>query len=181
MSRIGKKLITIPDGVKIEQNANTVKVSGKIGTTEFTFSSAVKFEINDGQCTVVLVDEAERAYWGLARAILANMVTGVSEGFTKTLLIKGTGYRGEIKGKTVVLNVGYSHVVEKSIPEGITVEVPEQNKLVIKGIDKAIVGEFAAVIRKVRPPSAYKSKSGIVKGIQYEGERLRVKEGKKAV
>ena len=175
MSRIGIKPITLPAGVEVKVDGNVVSVKGPKGELQETISSLLTVENKDGVVTVSRdSDEAEkRAQHGLARTLISNMVIGVSEGFQKKLQLVGVGYRAEKKGKTLVMNLGYSHPVEMEDPEGIETETPDANTVIVKGIDKALVGNYAANIRAWRKPEPYKGK-----GIKYEGEHIRRKEGK---
>ena len=175
MSRIGIKPITLPAGVEVKIDGNVVSVKGPKGELQETISSLLTVENKDGVVTVSRdSDEAEkRAQHGMARTLINNMVIGVSEGFQKKLQLVGVGYRAEKKGKTLVMNLGYSHPVEMEDPEGIETETPDANTVIVKGIDKALVGNYAANIRAWRKPEPYKGK-----GIKYEGEHIRRKEGK---
>lgn len=175
MSRIGRKPIAVPNGVKVDIDGDMVRVEGPKGRIEQAFQSEMQIRLEDGQLIVERPSDAatHRAFHGLTRSLLANMVTGVTEGFSRTLEIVGVGYRAEKKGNTLVLNVGYSHVVEYPEPEGITITVPNATTVVIEGIDKQRVGQVAAEIRAVRPPEPYKGK-----GIRYQGEHVRRKAGK---
>ena len=176
MSRIGKLPITIPAGVTVEISPeNAVVVKGKNGELQAEFSREMTITQDGDQLTVTRPSDQKylRALHGLTRALLANMVTGVSEGFNKTLEIVGVGYRVQLQGKKLVLGLGFSHPVEVEQPEGITFEVPNPNTIVIKGIDKQKVGQIAADIRAIRPPEPYKGK-----GIRYQGEQVRRKVGK---
>ena len=176
MSRIGLKPITIPAGVEIKiDDNNLVTVKGPKGELTQQISPLIKAEINDNELTFAREDDerTKRAQHGLARALVANMVQGVSAGFEKKLLLQGVGYRAEKKGKTLVMNLGYSHPVEMVDPEGIETETPDQTTIIVKGIDKALVGNYAANIRAWRKPEPYKGK-----GIRYEDEQVRRKEGK---
>ena len=176
MSRIGKKPITLPAGVEVKvDDNNVVTVKGPKGELQEKVSSLLTIENKDNVVTVSREgDDAEkRAQHGLARALINNMVVGVSEGYEKRLQLVGVGYKAEKKGKKLVMNLGYSHPVELEDPEGITTEVPEATTVVVKGIDKAQVGNYAANIRAWREPEPYKGK-----GIRYEGEYIRRKEGK---
>ena len=176
MSRIGKKPITLPAGVevKIDDN-NVVTVKGPKGELQEKVSNLLTIENKDNVITVSRDgDDAEkREQHGLARALINNMVIGVTEGYEKKLELIGVGYRAEKKGKKLVMNLGYSHPVEMEDPEGITTEAPDATTVVVKGIDKAKVGNYAAIIRAWRVPEPYKGK-----GIRYEGEYIRRKEGK---
>ena len=176
MSRIGKLPVTVPAGVEVSADAsNTITVKGPKGTLTQQISSLIKMEQKDGKLVFSPVNETREAnaQFGLARALVHNMVVGVSEGFSKKLEIQGVGYRAEKKGNTLVMQLGYSHPVEMPDPEGITTEVPNQTEIIVKGADKALVGNYAAVIRGWRPPEPYKGK-----GIRYSGEYVRRKEGK---
>jgi len=175
MSRIGKKPIPIPRGVDIAVDGRTVRVKGPKGELERTFRPEVDIEMAEGELRVSRQSDAkrDRAFHGLTRALLANMVTGVSEGFRKTLEIVGVGYRAEKKNKALALAVGYSHPVEYPEPAGITISTPTPTTIVIEGVDRQKVGQVAAEIRSVRPPEPYKGK-----GIRYQGEHVRRKAGK---
>ncbi|MEM7032486.1 MAG: 50S ribosomal protein L6 [Chloroflexota bacterium] len=176
MARIGKKPIPVPDGVSVTINKNAISVKGPKGQLERVFSPDIIVENKDGQVTVSRPTEQRhhRALHGLTRALLNNMVTGVSDGFTKDLEIVGVGYRATMKGKDLELNVGYSHPVLFEGSDDIQYEVGEGGRsIVVKGIDKEIVGEIAARIRRTRPPEPYKGK-----GIRYKGEHVRRKAGK---
>ena len=178
MSRIGNAPITVPSGVDVTIDGNTVTVKGSKGTLSRTFSDKVAVAVDDGILTVTRHDEEResRALHGLTRSLLANMVTGVSEGYVKELMTVGVGYRASLKGKSIELLVGYSHPVLLDAPEGIEIEVPEPTKIIVKGIDKQKVGQMAADIRSVRPPEPYKGK-----GIRYVDEYVRRKAGKAGV
>ena len=175
MSRIGRKPITVPAGVDVTIDGSAVTVKGPKGTLSGTFNSNMSIELDAGVITVSRPnDEKEnRALHGLTRTLISNMVEGVSTGFKKELEIVGVGYRAAMEGKSVVLTVGYSHTVKMDPPEGVTVEVPAPNKIVVSGSDKQVVGQFACEIRAVRPPEPYKGK-----GIKYVDEVVRRKEGK---
>lgn len=178
MSRIGNQILTVPAGVtvKIEDN-NLVTIKGSKGEMIKSFNQNLKIENNDGQVKVLneADDKSLNAIHGTTTALLKNMIMGVSEGFSKELELNGVGYRANLKGKVLNLIIGYSHDVNMEIPDGITVEVPSQTEIVIKGIDKELVGEFAANIRKKRKPEPYKGK-----GIKYKDEAIIRKEGKRA-
>jgi large subunit ribosomal protein L6 len=175
MSRIGNKPVELPEGVDVEVDGSAVTVKGSKGELNRSFNERIGFDIDKGIVEVTRPDDTResRALHGLSRALLANMVTGVSDGFSKELEIQGVGYRATLKGKDIELLVGFSHPVVVTAPEGITFEVPEQTKIVVSGIDKEQVGQVAANIRKVRPPEPYKGK-----GIRYVGEYVRRKAGK---
>jgi large subunit ribosomal protein L6 len=174
-SRIGNQPVDVPSGVDIVGDGSLVTVKGSKGQLERSFNERIGFDVEDGVITVTRPDDAResRALHGLSRALLNNMVVGVSDGFRKELEIHGVGYRASLKGSNIELLVGYSHPVEVEAPEGITFEVPDQTKIVVSGIDKEQVGQVAADIRKVRPPEPYKGK-----GIRYVGEYVRRKAGK---
>jgi large subunit ribosomal protein L6 len=178
MSRVGSAPITVPSGVDVTIDGTTVTVKGPKGTLSSTFSEKVAVAVDDGILTVTRHDEEResRALHGLTRSLLANMVTGVSEGYVKELKTVGVGYRASLKGKSIELRVGYSHPVLLDAPEGIEIEVPEPTKIIVKGIDKQKVGQMAADIRSVRPPEPYKGK-----GIRYVDEYVRRKAGKAGV
>jgi len=175
MSRIGYKPVDLPDGVDVKVDGSVVTVKGSKGELARTFHERIGFDLDDGVVNVTRPDDAResRALHGLSRALLANMVMGVSDGFRKELEIHGVGYRASLKGSDIELLVGFSHPVIVEAPEGITFEVPEPTRIVISGIDKEQVGQIAANIRKVRPPEPYKGK-----GIRYLGEYVRRKAGK---
>lgn len=175
MSRIGKMPVTVPAGVDVKIDGQNVTVKGSRGELSRQFHDRVGFEMEEGELTVTRPDDAResRALHGLSRALLNNMVVGVSEGFSKELEIQGVGYRAVLKGKEIELQVGFSHTVTVDAPEGITFDVPEPTKISVSGIDKELVGQVAANIRKVRPPEPYKGK-----GIRYVGEYVRRKAGK---
>ena len=178
MSRIGNKPVTLPAGVEVKVDGNMVSVKGPKGELKQEIGSQIKVKI-DGQEVKFerpSDDREDKAQHGLARALINNMVTGVTDGFQKTLKVLGVGYSAEKQGKKLVLKLGYSHPVEMEDPEGITTETPDANTIVVKGIDKAEVGNYAAVIRSWRKPEPYKGK-----GIRYENEYVRSKEGKAGV
>ena len=175
MSRIGKLPIVIPAGVDVTVDGSTVTVKGPKGTLSQTFSSKMTIE-KDGDTIKVTRpnDEKEnRSLHGLTRTLIANMVHGCHQEFSKELEINGVGYRAQMQGKDLVMNIGYSHQVVMAAPEGIKIEVPNPNKIVISGPDKQKVGQFAAEVRENRPPEPYKGK-----GIKYVDEHIRRKEGK---
>ncbi len=175
MSRIGKKPIAIPAGVEIKLDGNTVTVKGPKDTLTQTVHPNMEVKVEGTELLVTRPNDQKenRALHGLTRSLLANMVTGVTEGFTKELEINGVGYRAAMEGKTLVLTIGYSHLVKMETPDGLKCEVPAPNKIVISGADKQAVGQFAAEVRKQRPPEPYKGK-----GIKYADEHIRRKEGK---
>ncbi len=177
MSRVGNKVINLPEGVNVNVEGSTVTVTGGKGTLTQTFSNLITVSVNDRVVTVTRANDEKhtKQLHGTTRALLNGMVEGVSKGFTKTLEIKGIGYRAQLKGNEVVLNVGYSHPVNVATVEGVKLEVPSPTEIIVSGIDKQKVGQVAAVIRSVREPEPYGGK-----GIMYKGERVRRKIGKKA-
>ncbi len=179
MSRIGLKPIELPAGVEVEVDGNNlVTVKGPKGELQEQISSLINIEVSDGELRVSRAADSreERSQHGLARTLIANMVTGVTDGFEKKLQLEGVGYRAEKQGSKLVMSLGYSHPVEMEDPEGITTEVPSATEIVVKGIDKVLVGNYAADIRSWRKPEPYKGK-----GIRYSGEVIRRKEGKAGV
>lgn len=175
MSRVGKMPIEVPSGVDVKIDGSNVTVKGSRGQLSRVFTDRVDFSVEDGVITVTRDGDSpsSKALHGLSRSLFANMVQGVSDGFSKELEIQGVGYRAALKGTSIELQVGFSHSVMVEAPEGITFEVPEPTKIVVSGIDKEMVGQVAANIRKVRPPEPYKGK-----GIRYLGEHVRRKAGK---
>ncbi|MGD6857568.1 50S ribosomal protein L6 [Bacillus infantis] len=175
MSRVGKKPIEIPSGVTITVDNNNVTVKGPKGELSYSFSPDMAISVEENIINVSRPSEAKehRALHGTTRALIANMVEGVSKGFERGLELIGVGYRAQKQGKNLILNVGYSHPVEIVPEEGIEIEVPSNTKVIVKGTSKERVGALAANIRDVRPPEPYKGK-----GIRYEGEYVRRKEGK---
>ena len=177
MSRIGSKPISVPESVTIDVAPGRVSVKGPKGELAQTLSSEMKVEQSDGVLTVERPTNRgeHRALHGLTRSLIANMVEGVTDGFEKRLEIQGVGYRAQLKGKNLELALGYSHPVAIEAPEGIEFEVPQPTEIVVRGIDKQLVGQVAADIRKRRPPEPYKGK-----GIRYRGEHVMRKVGKRA-
>jgi large subunit ribosomal protein L6 len=175
MSRIGKMPIEVPSGVDVKIDGQSVTVKGSKGELSRVFTDRVGFSVEEGVITVTRDGDSpsSRALHGLSRALFSNMVVGVTEGFSKELEIQGVGYRAALKGNSVELQVGFSHSVTVEAPDGIDFDVPEPTKIVVSGIDKEMVGQVAADIRKVRPPEPYKGK-----GIRYVGEYVRRKAGK---
>ncbi|MFY9691198.1 MAG: 50S ribosomal protein L6 [Candidatus Acidiferrales bacterium] len=173
MSRIGNKLIPVPSGVKVQIKDGSVDVQGPKGKMTVRVPGGIQFEQKDGTLIAKRQSEEQRALHGLARALVANAVTGVTQGFKKDLDIVGVGYRAEVKGKNVVLALGYSHPVEFPIPEGIQIAVEKQTHMTVSGADKNQVGQVAANLRALRPPDPYKQK-----GVRITGERLKKKAGK---
>lgn len=175
MSRIGKLPVQIPDGVTVDIKDGFITVKGPKGSLEQEYDSAIQLEVKDNQLHVTRPNDLKRnrALHGLYRALIQNMVTGVSQGYEKKLQIVGVGYRASKDGKKLNLQLGFSHPVVMEDPEGITVEVPTQTEIIVKGIDKQLVGNHAAKIRAWREPEPYKGK-----GVRYVGEKVRRKEGK---
>jgi len=177
LSRIGKMPIELPKGVSAEIKDKRVKISGPKGSLELEIHPDIEVKLEGDVLRVYssLDDRFHKALYGTTRAILANMVEGVSKGFEVELEIVGVGYRARVEGKKLVLSLGYSHPIEYEPPKGITIEVPDQQRIIVKGIDKQLVGQVAAVIRSFREPDSYKGK-----GIRYKGEEVRLKPGKAA-
>jgi large subunit ribosomal protein L6 len=173
MSRIGNKIIAVPSGVKIQIKDGAVDVQGPKGKMSITLPRGISFEQKDGTLVAKRETEEQRALHGLARALVANAVTGVTQGFKKELDIVGVGYRAEVKGKNLVIALGFSHPIEFAIPEGIQIAVEKQTHLTVSGADKGQVGQVSANLRALRPPDPYKQK-----GIRITGERLKKKAGK---
>jgi large subunit ribosomal protein L6 len=176
MSRIGKKAVAIPNGVQVTLDGQTVTVKGPKGQLSWTVAEEIEVR-QDGQ-DLLLTKRTEgpraQAMWGLSRTLVANMVTGVTAGFERSLELVGVGYRAAMKGSALSMQLGFSHEVDVPPPAGITFAVPKQTEIKISGIDKQQVGEIAAQIRRLRPPEPYKGK-----GVRYAGEQVRRKEGKK--
>ncbi|MFW6282836.1 MAG: 50S ribosomal protein L6 [Minisyncoccales bacterium] len=179
MSRIGKQTIKIPEKVDIDMKGQKIKVKGPKGKLSFDITSEIKVKEEDGKIVVEPKAETKRtpALWGTTRALIFNMIYGVTKGYKKNLEIQGLGYKASKKGDSIVLDVGLSHSVKLEVPEDIEIEVNKKGKkITVSGIDKQLVGQFAAKIKKTSPPEPYKGK-----GIRYEGEEVRRKEGKKAM
>ncbi|MBI3324955.1 MAG: 50S ribosomal protein L6 [Candidatus Omnitrophica bacterium] len=177
MSRIGSSPIAIKTAVKVAQEGATIRVEGPKGKLSLMLPSELSVSVGDGKLAVARSRDLKpvKALHGLYRALLANMVRGVSEGFSKELEVVGVGYRAQTQGKQLELQVGFSHPVKLPIPEGLTIETPKPTIIIVKGIDKQLVGQMAATIRRVAPPEPYKGK-----GIKYAGEVIRRKAGKAA-
>lgn len=178
MSRIGKKPILIPEGVEIIVKEKLLEVIGKLGSLSFSIVGDCSLQCSESEVRVISnsIDKKNSAFYGLNRAIISNMVVGVSQGFSKELSIKGVGYRFQVSGSRIIFSLGFSHPVEKEIPDGLSAFLDDKTKnLVIKGIDKQKVGQFAADIRFLRPPEPYKGK-----GIRYVDEYVPIKAGKTA-
>ncbi|SIP91678.1 large subunit ribosomal protein L6 [Alkalispirochaeta americana] len=178
MSRIGRLPIDVPKGVTVTVNDMNVTVKGPKGELSQLLRPEVSLDIQENSVVVSRKNDSKKAkgFHGLYRQLVANMVAGVTQGFSRTLLINGVGYRAEVKGNSVLLNLGYSNPIEYVIPEGVTITGEGANKLVIQGIDKQLVGKTASEIRKVRPPEPYKGK-----GVKYEDEYIRRKVGKSGI
>jgi large subunit ribosomal protein L6 len=176
MSRIGRKPIPVPGAVKVQIGAAAVDVQGPKGKLRIVVPQGIRFEQKGAELLALRQSDEQKALHGLARALVANAVHGVTEGFKKEMDIVGVGYRAEVKGKTVVFSLGYSHPIEFAIPDGIQITVDKQTHMTITGADKALVGQTVANIRALRPPDPYKQK-----GIRITGERLKKKAGKTGV
>ncbi len=176
MSRIGKQPVALPDGVTATLSGQTIEVKGPKDTQSFTATDDVSIEVADGEISVTPRGKSKRArqQWGMSRTVIANMVHGAKETFKKELEIRGVGYRAQMQGNTLKLNLGYSHDVDFAVPAGVTVTAPKPTELVIEGTDKQLVGQVAANIRDWRRPEPYKGK-----GIRYKDEYIFQKEGKK--
>ena len=176
MSRIGKKPVPVPAGVTINLSGQNVSVKGPKGELKMVLAEYVLAKLEDGKVAVNPRDKSKtaRSCWGMSRTMISNMVKGVTEGYSKSLEINGVGYRAAVQGKSLQLNLGFSHDVNYAIPEGITIQTPKPTEIVISGIDKQRVGQVAAEIREYRGPEPYKGK-----GIKYSTERIFRKEGKK--
>ncbi|MEE4296956.1 MAG: 50S ribosomal protein L6 [Wenzhouxiangella sp.] len=175
MSRIAKSPISIPSGVEFSESDGVVRVKGGKGSLEMTLHPAVTLTFEDGVVSIAPLRDEDMAMAGTMRALIANMVEGVANGFEKKLTLVGVGYRAAIQGKTLNLQLGFSHPVDFPIPDGITIECPSQTEIVVTGINKQQVGQVAAEIRAFRPPEPYKGK-----GVRYSDERVVMKEAKKA-
>ena len=176
MSRVAKNPVTVPAGVEVNFGTDALTVKGKNGALSLPLTGAVKVELNDGQLTFAAADDSKHsvAMSGTVRALVGNMVKGVSEGFEKKLQLIGVGYRAQAQGKTLNLSLGFSHPVVYEMPEGVSVATPSQTEIVLTGADKQAVGQAAAEIRGYRPPEPYKGK-----GVRYVGEQVIMKEAKK--
>ena len=175
MSRVGNRIINIPAGVTVESNGNVVTVKGPKGELSTKINENITIDINEQELKLTRKNDNFKQFHGTANALINNMIKGVTDGFEKKLESVGVGYRFQLSGKKLIIKAGYSHDVEMQIPEGIKLEVPSNTELLVKGIDKQLVGEFAANVRKIREPEPYKCK-----GIRYTDEHVRRKEGKKA-
>ena len=175
MSRIGNRIIQIPEGVTVEEKDRNITVTGPKGTLTMPSSDKIKLKVENNELKITSDDDRSIAMHGTINSLVNNMIIGVTKGYEKSLEIVGVGYRFNVQGNKIVIAAGYSHPVEMIVPEGIKAEVKDQTQLILTGIDKHQIGEFAANVRKVRPPEPYKGK-----GIRYSDERIRRKEGKKA-
>ncbi|MDO1530521.1 50S ribosomal protein L6 [Fulvimonas sp. R45] len=175
MSRVAKKPVSLPKGVELKADASGVTVKGPKGTLSTHALPGVSIVVDNGVASIAVADGADDKFGGTARALLANMVKGVSEGYERKLELVGVGYRASMAGKALNLSLGYSHPVVFDAPEGISLETPSQTEVLVKGADKQRVGEVAAKIRGFRPPEPYKGK-----GVRYAGEKITLKEAKKA-
>lgn len=175
MSRVGKKPVALPKGVECQVQADAITVKGPKGTLQIAAPAGVDIAINGGEIQLKAQGDNDHKMAGTARALISNMVKGVSEGYTRKLELVGVGYRAALQGKDLNLSLGFSHPVLFKAPEGITIEVPAQTEILVKGADKQRVGEVAAKIRAFRPPEPYKGK-----GVRYSGEQITMKEAKKA-
>ncbi|MEE4329478.1 MAG: 50S ribosomal protein L6 [Wenzhouxiangella sp.] len=175
MSRIAKNPIELPKGVELKQADGCVSVKGSKGTLEMTLHPAVELKLDDNVVRLAPINESDMALAGTMRALIANMVEGVTNGFERKLALVGVGYRAAAQGQSLNLQLGFSHPVEFSIPDGVTIETPSQTEIVVRGSDKQQVGQVAAKIRAFRPPEPYKGK-----GVRYADERVVMKEAKKA-
>ncbi len=176
MSRVGKHPVAIPAGVQVGVAGRQLTVKGKRGEMALDLTEVVEAKVEGGRVTITPRDGSERArmMWGTTRALVANMVRGVESGFAKTMEITGTGYRAAVDGRRLVMNLGYSHDVVYAIPDGITITCDKPTSIKVEGVDKRLVGQVCAEIRSWRPPEPYKGK-----GVKFEGEQIRRKEGKK--
>ena len=176
MSRIAKNPVTIPDGVTVTVEGQNISAKGKLGELSLVIDNTISVEQKDGTISVALTNDTReaRALWGTSRSLINNIVTGVNEGFKKELELRGVGYRAQLQGSTLVMQLGFSHEVKFPVPEGIKLTVPSQTQIEIHGADKQQVGQVAANIRSFRPPEPYKGK-----GVRYKDEYVAMKEGKK--
>lgn len=177
MSRVAKSPIGLPDGVEIKTEGDQVTVKGSKGSLSLELNSLVELKVEDGSATVAPRDDQDRKAWAMAgtfRSLVNNMVEGVTKGYERKLELVGVGYRAQAQGNSVNLTLGFSHPVVHQLPEGVTAETPSNTELVLKGIDKQVIGQVAAEIRAYRPPEPYKGK-----GVRYAGEYIRRKEAKK--
>ncbi len=178
MSKIGKKPIDIPSGVSVEIKGNTVTIKGPKGTLNYEFHPMMNVKVEENQIWIKRPNDEKifRSLHGTVRQIINNMVIGITQGYKKTLIVEGTGYKASMQGNKLILNVGYSHPVAYIPPPGIVIKVEGNNKIIVEGIDKQKVGQVAAELRKIREPDSYKGK-----GLRYEDEKIKLKPGKAAV
>ena len=176
MSRIGKKAVAVPAGVTVSLDGSDISVKGPKGELAMSFVPEVEVTFEDNQIAVTPINQTKRArsMWGMQRTLVQNMIDGVTTGYSKKLELNGVGYRAQMKGSNLNLQLGFSHDVEFPVPQGLKIETPDQTTIIVSGIDKQLVGETAAKIREYRKPAPYKGK-----GIKYEGEYIFRKEGKK--
>ncbi|MAJ54187.1 MAG: 50S ribosomal protein L6 [Luminiphilus sp.] len=174
MSRVANSPVSLPKGVEVNINGSSVSVKGGKGTMEMTLTDGISIDVNEGVAQIIYDFDTNRAMAGTTRALLNNLVVGVTDGWEKKLVLNGVGYRAKASGKTVNLSLGLSHPVDYELPEGLSAETPTQTEIVIRGTDKQAVGQAAAEIRSFRPPEPYKGK-----GIRYADEYVRRKEAKK--
>ena len=176
MSRIGKKIVNVPDGVDVNLSGQLVAVKGPKGELSATLSNLVSVSQDDNGLSVKPVEDTQtaRSFWGLSRSLVENLVVGVSEGFKRKLILQGVGYRAQVQGQTLKLALGFSHDIDFPLPQGISIECPSQTEIIVSGIDKQKVGQVASKIRAYRPPEPYKGK-----GVKYSDERVIRKEAKK--
>ena len=176
MSRIGKRAVAVPKGVTLDVSGQSVKVKGPKGELQYVVNDLCKVALENDEVTITPVDKSKpaRSQWGMNRTMIANMVEGVTNSFTKKLELVGVGYRAQMKGTSLNLALGFSHEIDFPAPQGVKIETPKPTEIVVSGIDKQLVGETAAKIRAFRPPEPYKGK-----GVRYEGEYIFRKEGKK--
>jgi large subunit ribosomal protein L6 len=178
MSRVGKRPVDVPSGVKVNINGQAVEVTGPKGTLKRNFHPEISLQVSDGKVLVERKHENKfnRSLHGLTRMLIANMITGVTQGYEKRLVVQGVGYRVQLQGKKLTMQLGFSHPAVYEGPQGAELKLDKQNTIVVSGIDKELVGEVAAQIRRIKPPEPYKGR-----GIRYEAEHVRRKVGKKAV
>lgn len=175
MSRVAKQPVSLPKGVECQMNADGIQIKGPKGTLSMSIIAGVDVVMDNGRITCAVTNPDNIKFAGTTRALIANMVTGVSEGYERKLVLVGVGYRATLTGQNLNLALGFSHPVDFPAPEGITLETPTQTEIVVKGVDKQAVGQVAAKIRAFRPPEPYKGK-----GVRYAGEKVTLKEAKKA-
>lgn len=175
MSRVGKKPIKVPQGVKVAFKAPVVEISGKVGSLKKTLASNISVEVKGDEVHVTNSDIQKKSLHGLSRTLISNMITGVTQGYQKDLELQGVGYRAQVQGSKLTMTLGFSHPVEFPLPQGISAGVEANTKITLKGADKELLGLTAANLRKIKPPEPYKGK-----GIRYAGEKITLKQGKTA-